>query len=181
MLRVALLALATCTAGSFADAPAAGTPPVVSHTQVNVSLPGIDVCGLSVDSVVRGTDTFTVFFDRFGNATTIQDVSHVVSTLTNEANGEVVYVENASRDRFSAEPVVNADGTLTFEDTLTGMPIRVYTSHSSVIVRDVGLTSIVDTFDADGNFLDEQVTVRGPHQFTGDFGVFCDAITSAIG
>lgn len=178
---VALMGLLTLTAGVAAGAPAAGTRPVVSHTQVDVSLPGIDVCGITVDSVVQGTDTFTVFFDRSGNPTTIQDVSHVISTLTNEANGKVVYVENASRDRFSAAPVVNPDGTMTFTDTLTGMPIRVYTSHSSVLLEDVGFFSFVDTFDSEGNFLSEQVALHGPHQFTGDFDVFCSAITSAIG
>jgi hypothetical protein len=179
---VALTGLTTLVVGWLAGAPAgAATPPQVSHTKVNISLPGIDVCGFTVDSVVQGTDTFEVFFDRFGNPSTIQDVSHVVSTLTNEANGKVVYVENASRDRFDAAPVVNPDGTMTFTDTLTGMPIRIYTSHSSTLVEDVGFFSFVVTFDSAGNFLSEQVIVHGPHDFLGDFTVFCDAITSAIG
>jgi len=179
---VALTGLMTLVVVWLAGAPAgAATPPQVTHTQVDVSLPGIDVCGFTVDSVVQGTDTFEVFFDRFGNPSTIQDESHVVSTLTNEANGKVVYVENASRDNFDAAPVVNPDGTITFTDTLTGMPIRIYTSHSSTLVEDVGFNSFVDTFDSEGNFLSEQVIVHGPHQFLGDFTVFCDAITSAIG
>jgi hypothetical protein len=179
---VALTGLMTLVVGWLAGAPAgAATPPQVSHERVDVSLPGIDVCGFTVDSVVQGTHTFQVFFDRFGNPSTIQDESHVVSTLTNEANGKVVYVENASRDRFDAAPVLNPDGTMTFTDTLTGMPIRIYTSHSSILVRDVGFFSFVATFDSAGNFLSEQVIVHGPHEFLGDFTVFCDAITSAIG
>src|SRR6476659_8006574 len=114
---VALTGLLTLVVGWLAGVPAgAATPPQVSHTQVDVPLPGIDVCGFTVDSVVQGTDTFEVFFDRFGNPSTIQDVSHVVSTLTNEANGKVVYVGNASRDNFDAAPVVNPDGTMTFTD-----------------------------------------------------------------
>jgi hypothetical protein len=179
---VALTGLMTAVAGWLAGAPAgAATPPQVSHTQVNVSLPGINVCGFTVDSVVQGTNTFEVFFDQFGNPATIQIASHVISTLTNEANGKVVYVENASRDNFDAAPVANPDGTFTFTDTLTGMPIRVYTSHSSVLVEDVGFNTFVDTFDSSGNFLNELVTVHGPHQFLGDNTVFCNAITSAIG
>jgi hypothetical protein len=178
MRVVALLGLMTLVVGPPAGA---ATRPQVSHTRVDVSFTGIDVCGLTVDSVVRGTDTFEVFFDQYGNPTTIQDESHVVSTLTNEANGKVVYVANASRDRFDAAPVVNPDGTVTFTDTLTGIPMRIYTSHSSTVVKDVGLNSFVDTFDSAGNFLSEQVIVHGPHQFLGDFTVFCDAITSAIG
>jgi hypothetical protein len=179
---VALAGLMTLVVGGLAGAPAvAAGRPQVFHERVDVSLQGIDVCGFTVDSVVRGTHTFQVFFDRFGNPSTIQDESHVVSTLTNEANGKVVYVENASRDRFDADLVVNPDGTMTFTDTLTGMPMRVYTSHSSVLVKDVGFNSFVVTFDSEGNFLSEQVIVHGPHQFLGDFAVFCDAITSAIG
>jgi hypothetical protein len=178
---VALTGLMTLAAGWLAAAPAgAATPPQVSHTQVDVSLPGIDVCGFTVDSVVQGTDTFEVFTDRFGNVS-IQDQSHVVSTLTNEANGKVVYVENASRDRFTPDLVVNPDGTLTFTDTLTGMPMRVYTAHSSILLKDVGFLSRVVTFDAEGNFLSEQVIVHGRAPFGGDQTVFCDAIASAIG
>jgi len=152
----------------------------VSHTQVNVSLPGIDVCGFTVDSVVQGTDTFQVRVDESGNVS-IQDLSHVVSTLTNEANGKVVHVANAGRDAFQPSPVVNPDGTITSTDTLTGMPVRIYTSHSNTLVKDVGFLSFVDTFDAQGNFLSEQVIEHGPHPFGGDFTVFCDAIAAAIG
>jgi hypothetical protein len=178
---VALTGLMALVAGWVAAAPAgAATPPQVVHNQVDVSLPGIDVCGFTVDSVVQGTDTFEVFTDRSGNVL-IQDQSHVVSTLTNEANGKVVYVENASRDRFTPDLVVNPDGTLTFTDTLTGMPMRVYTSHSSILVKDVGFLSRVVTFDAQGNFLSEQVIVHGRAPFGGDQAVFCDAIASAIG
>jgi hypothetical protein len=176
---VALTGLITLVAGWVAGAPAGAAPPQVVHTKVNVSLPNIDVCGFTVDSVVQGTDTFEVFVDRFGNVR-IQDQSHVVSTLTNDANGKVVYVDNASRDA-QPFPVVNPDGTITFTDALTGMPVRVYTPHSNTLVKDVGFLSFVDTFDSQGNFLSQQVIEHGPHPFGGDFTVFCDAIASAIG
>jgi hypothetical protein len=177
---VALTGLMTLVSGWIAAAPAGAAAPQVSHTKVNVSLTGIDVCGFTVDSVVRGTDTFQVFVDKLGNVS-IQDLSHVVSTLTNEANGKVVYVSNAGRDAFQPDPVINRDGTITATDTLTGMDVRVYTTHSSTLVKDVGFLSMVATFDAQGNFLSEQVIEHGMHQFAGDFTVFCNAIASAIG
>jgi hypothetical protein len=177
---VALSGLMTLVAGWLAAAPAGAAAPQVTHTKVNVTLTGIDVCGFTVDSVVQGTDTFKVFFDRFGNVS-IQDVSHVVSTLTNEANGKVVHVEAAGRDAFQPDPVVNRDGTITATDTLTGIPLRIYTSHSSTLVKDVGFISMVTTFDAQGNVLSEQVIEHGPHPFAGDETVMCDAIASAIG
>jgi hypothetical protein len=111
----------------------------------------------------------------------MQVVGHVVSTLTNVANGNVVHVSSAGRDRFTPDGVVNADGTTTFTDTLTGMPLRVYTSHSNTLLKDVGFLSIVTRVNAHGNVLTEQVTVHGPHPFSGDFEKLCNAITDAIG
>jgi len=178
---VALTGLTTLVAGGLAGVPAGAAAPQVTHTQINLSFPNIDQCGFTVNSVVQGTDTFQAFVDRSGNMT-FQDLSHVVSTLTNVANGKVVYVDNASRDAFSGDSgVVNPDGTITFTDTLTGMPVRIYTSHSSTLVKDVGYLSIVRTVDSEGNLLDEQVTEHGPHPFAGDFEVYCDAIAAAIG
>ena len=177
---VALTGLMTLVAGWVAGAPAGAAAPQVVHAQVNVTLTNIDVCGFTVNSVIQGTDTFEVFVDRSGNVA-VQDQSHVVDTLTNVANGKVVYVSNASRDAFTPDGVVNPDGTITFTDTLTGMPVRIYTSHSNTLVKDVGFLSLVDTVDSQGNLLSEQVIVHGPHPFGGDFTVFCDAIASAIG
>jgi len=174
-LGAAALAITTLTA-----APAGAAQPEVVHTRINLSFPNIDQCGFTVNSVVQGTRTFQVFVDRSGNVR-VQDVSHVVSTLTNVANGKVVHVANASRDAFTPDGVVNPDGTITFTDTLTGMPVRVYTSHSSTLVKDVGYLSIVDTVDSQGNLLSEQVIEHGPHPFAGDFTAYCNAIAAAIG
>jgi hypothetical protein len=175
---VALTALMTLAAGWLAEAPAAAAMTQVFHTQVNVRLTNIRVCGFKVDSVIQGTDTFQLFSDANGNVS-VQDVSHVVSTLTNRANGKVVYVDNASRDSLPA-PVVNADGTITVTDTLTGSPERVYTSHSDVLVKDVGFVSLVDTVDARASLLSEQVIVHGGHQASGEDAGFCAAISSAL-
>lgn len=171
------LALSPCL--SAAGPAGAVTPPQVDHSQVNVSLTGIDVCGYTVDSVIQGTATTQVWTNAAGDLR-IQNEAHVVSTLTNEANGKVVHVEGTGRD---SQPFghVNPDGTITFTDTLTGIDNRVYTSHSDVLVKDAGFLSIVDTVDADGNLLDEQVIVHGPHQFAGDFTAECEAIAAAIG
>ena len=162
---VALTGLTTLVAGWLAGAPAGAATPQVTHTQVNQPPTMRDVCGFAVDSVVQGTDTFEVF-DQSGNVSSMQDQSHVVSTLTNEANGKVVDVEQSGRDN-TTSPVVNPDGTVTFTDTLTGMDTRIYTSHSNTLVKDVGLLSFVATFDSQGNFLSVQVIEHGQHPFGG--------------
>jgi hypothetical protein len=97
------------------------------------------------------------------------------------ANGKVVHIDSAGRDNFSDGGVVNPDGTTTFTDTLTGRDLRIYTSHSNVLLQDVGFLAIVDTVDSEGNFLSEQLIEHGPHQFAGDFAAMCDAISAAIG
>jgi len=126
----------------------------------------------------RGTNTLKVSFDKSGNAS-FQIEGHVVSTLTNVANGKVVHVDSAGRDAFSDAGVVPPDGTITF--TLTWRDSRIYTSHSNVLLKDAGFLAIVDTVDAQGNFLGEHLVVHGPHQFAGDFTAMCDVIASAIG
>ena len=50
-----------------------------------------------------------------------------------------------------------------------------------VLLKDVGYLAIVDTVDADGNLVSQELVTHGPHQFAGDFDVYCDAITAAIG
>jgi streptogramin lyase len=177
---VALTGLTTLAAGWLAGAPAGAATPQVTHTQVSVSFTSIDVCGFTVDSVVQGTDTFEVFFDQSGNVSSMQDQSHAVSTLRNEANGKVVYVEQSGRDN-TTSPVVNPDGTVTFTDTLTGMDTRIYTSHSNTLVKDAGFLSFAATFDSQGNLLSVQVIEHGQHPYAGDTTVMCDAIASAIG
>ena len=178
---VALTGLTTLVAGWLAAAPAgAATPTQVVHTQINESLTNINQCGFTVDSVVKGTVTYQTFVDASGNIS-IQQESHAVSTLTNTANGKVVHVANAGRDAFTPSGVVNPDGTITTTDTLTGMSMRVYTSHSNTLLKDAGFISFVRTFDAEWNLLSEQVIEHGPHPFAGDSAVFCNAIASAIG
>ncbi|HEY2557495.1 MAG TPA: hypothetical protein VGI08_10335 [Diaminobutyricibacter sp.] len=178
---VALTGLMTLVAGLLTATPAvAATPPQVIHTKVNVTLTGIDQCGFTVNSVITGTDTFKITIDASGTAS-YQEESHVVSTLTNVANGKVVYVDSAGRNAFSDGGVLNPDGTTTFTDTLTGRDTRIYTSHSSVLLKDVGYLAIIDTVDSDGNLLSQQLLVHGPHEYAGDDTAKCDAMTAAIG
>jgi hypothetical protein len=178
-LRLLLIAVALAVT-TLTSAPAGAATTDVVHMKLDLFLPGIDQCGFTVNSVVRGAITAQTFVDRSGNVK-VQVVGHAVSTLTNQANGKVVHVSSAGRDAFTPDGVVNADGSITSTDTLTGMPLRVYTSHSNTLLKDVGFLSMVTRLDAQGNFLSEEVVMHGQHPFAGDFDVFCDAITAAIG
>jgi len=177
---VALTGLITIAAACVGGASAGAATPQVDHMKINLLLTDIDQCGFTVNSVVRGTLTFQTFVGASGNVT-MQYEAHVVSTLTNVANGKVVHVSASGRDRFTPDGVPNSDGTSTFTDTLTGIDQRVYTSHSNTLLKDSVFLSIVDTVDAQGNLLNEQVIIHGPHQFAGNFAAYCDAIGTAIG
>lgn len=179
LVRLAVAAGMALGAVLVAGTPAGAATPETVNTTLNQSLIGIRQCGLKVNSVVQGTLVQHTFV-RSGTVMQ-QTTASVVSTLTNPRNGKVVHVDSAGPDFFTPDGVVNRDGTVTFTDVLTGRDIRVYTSHSDVLLRDVGYLSIVTTTDADGNILSEQVTTHGPHGFAGDFDAYCGAITAAIG
>jgi hypothetical protein len=179
LVRLAVAAGMALGAVLVAGTPAEAATPEIVHTTLDQSLIGIKQCGLKVNSVVQGTMT-TQTFVRSG--TVVQQVTaSVVSTLTNPRNGKVVHVDNAGPDFFTTDGVVNRDGTITFTDVLTGRDIRVYTSHSDVLLRDVGYLAIVTVTNADKQVLSVQVTTHGPHGFAGDFDAYCNAITAAIG
>jgi hypothetical protein len=169
--------------GLLAAAPAtAATPTVVLHQIIRGSSTS-EVCGIPVNQVIKGNLIFQTTVDASGTES-YQVTTHAVQAFTNPANGKVVYQDNAGRDSFSAGSdggVVNPDGSMTFTDTLTGRDMRIYTSHSSVLMKDDGYTAIVDTVAADGTFIDEQIINHGTHQFAGDMTAYCDAITAAIG
>lgn len=179
MAYVAAVATISSALGLLSALPATAQTTSPSPVRVHLSINGIDVCGFTVDSVVDGTDTSRLFVDRAGNLW-VQDESHIVSKLTNESNGKVVYVTGSGRDRFQPMPVLNPDGTITTTDILTGTPERVYSDQSNVLVKDVGFVSILDTFDSDGNLISAQLVVHGVQQASGPDAAYCAAITSAL-
>ena len=132
-----------------------------------------------VNNGLKGTLIFKTTVDATGTAS-FQSEAHVLQTMTNPVNGKVVHLDNSGRDAWSDGGVLNPDGTTTFTDTLTGTDMRVYTSHSSVLLKDHGYTAIVETVDSDGNLVDAHVVEHGPHEFAGDQDALCDAITAAL-
>ena len=96
---VALTGVMTLVVGWVTAAPAGAAVPQFFHMKINQSF-HFSQCGFTFDSVVRGTLTSEVFFNRSG-VVIENDEAHVVSTLTNEANRKVVYVGGGGLDRFT--------------------------------------------------------------------------------
>jgi hypothetical protein len=173
MMRTAMRFVVTtlfALAASFLPARVAGASPEIDHARIDGAEVGVeDFCGLTVDIMSKGTVT-TWLADGF------QAEIHVLQTITNEANGHVVYVETSNRQRVD-DPVDNGDGTFTQVLTFDGMNARIYTDHSNVLMRVAGFVSIAFTVDGDDNQIDEVVVTHGQY----DDRDSCEVIVSAIG
>jgi hypothetical protein len=149
---------------------AGASPPEIDHARIDGNEVGPDFCGLTVDIPSKGTLTTQLADDYF------QAEVHVVQSITNEANGHVVYAETSNRQRYG-RIVDNSDGTFTQVITFNGMNARLYMDHSNVLLRVVGFVSVAVTVDADDNQIGEVVVSHGQY----DDRDSCDVILAAIG
>jgi hypothetical protein len=168
------LRIASSTLFAFAvallPAGAAGASPEIDHGRIDETEVGVeDFCGFTVDIQTRGTFTTQLAFN-------FQAEVHVVQTITNEANGHVVYLGTSDRQLVGGL-VDNGDGTFTQVITFDGMNARIYTDHSNVLMRVAGFVSITVTVDADDNVIDHVLVTHGQY----DDRDSCEVIASAIG
>jgi len=148
----------------------AGASPEITHSQIDETEVGVDdFCGLTVDTLSTGTIT-TQLAENF------QAEVHLVQAITNEANGEVVYVETSNHQRFE-DLGPNEDGTTTFVQTYEGVNSRIYTDHSSVLLTVAGSVSLTVTVDQDDHVVDIELVTHGRY----DDREACDVIGAAIG
>jgi hypothetical protein len=119
--------------------------------------------GTDVDTDFCGTgQTVNVAFQGAFNGWDDQAFGHIQTTWTNPANGIAVY------DSFSGGGTISfiddGDGAYTVVITRVGQPFRLQYVGGPVIVRDAGLITLFDHFDADDNYLGtDVVVVNGPH------------------
>ena len=173
MMRTAIRLVVTtflALAASFLPIRVAGASPEIEHARIDETEIGVeDFCGLTVD--IRSEGTFTTQ----DAGAYFQAEVHAVQTITNEANGHVVYVEGSNRQRYDNSD--NGHGTSTLVVTFEGMNSRIYTDHSSILMRVVGFVSVTVTVDADDNVIDHVLVTHGQY----DDRDSCDAIVAAIG
>src|SRR3954451_19915962 len=90
--------------------------PVRSHDPFTDSFPA-DICGISVNVEVTGTDNF------FANADgSFKDTSSVRQTFTNPLNGRSVILSAAGQTVGAAAVVDAAANTISFDTTYKGLP-----------------------------------------------------------
>jgi hypothetical protein len=66
--------------------------------------------------------------------------------------------------------------------TFKGLPEMIKLPNGSILSRDAGNVTFLDTEDADGNFISRTVVdENGPHpDLDSDFAIFCDVIVPAL-
>jgi hypothetical protein len=152
-----------------------------SHENFTDTFPD-ELCGIAGTSVVKGVDNFKLL----GN-NTYSDNFTLNQTFTATASGKSVVIHVAQRVTGLFDPIVNADGSLTFVDTFTGLPEQVRIKNGPLLLRDAGVVTLTRTGNFDpqtGQFVEDSLVVsgeKGPHpDLASDFELFCDVVVPAL-
>jgi hypothetical protein len=178
-LALVLAGALALTIGAAGGASAA-TPIVNQHTS-STSPPFPDtVCGISGTSTIHLVDNFKLFSDG-----TFLDTSMFHQVFTAQ-NGKAVVIFAAGQVTGPANPIQNADGTITFIRTFKGLPEKLSIAGGPTLSRDAGTATIATTFlplpNGDLQFVSQTFSgVHGPHpELESGFELFCNVIIPAL-
>jgi hypothetical protein len=124
----------------------------------------------------------TVLLTARGEITWFEDqgFGHVSTIWTNPTNGASIVDSWAGGGKF--ELIDDGDGAYTIVTTRVGRPASLRIANGSLLLDDVGVVVIYDHFDADDNFLGEDVVIKaGPHPSLEVPNLWCDLATAALG
>jgi hypothetical protein len=179
--RLVLATIVTASVLPLATAPpaAASAPIVNEHERFSETFED-ELCGISGTSTVTVVNIFILYADG-----TFLNTGAFTQVFTAE-NGNSVTVSAAGPATGMDEPIVNADGTLTFITTYTGLPEKLSITGGPTLSLDAGVVILTQTFSVDEN--DDFVLVsqdvsgeHGPHpDLASDFELFCDVIVPAL-
>ena len=109
-----------------------------------------------------------------------QGFGHVTTIWTNPANGASIVDSWAGGGKFYV--IDDGDGAYTIKTVREGMPASLRVAKGPLLFHDVGLVAIYAHFDADDNFLGEDVEMLGgPHPSLENSDLWCDLATAALG
>jgi hypothetical protein len=166
----------TITASGGASAAA---PTVNEHTSSTTTFPE-EICGIPGTSTLSVVENFKLFADG-----TFLDTISSREVFTAQ-NGKSVLISVDRQASGPAEPIQNADGTITFITTYKGLPEKLSINNGPTLLRNAGTVTLADTFlplpNGDLQFVSE--TVSGEHGQLPDldsgFELFCDVIIPAL-
>jgi hypothetical protein len=184
-LRATVRKLALVLAGALAltiaasGGASAAAPTVNEHTRSTKTFPE-EICGVPGTSTLSVVDNFKLFADG-----TFLDTISSREVFTAQ-NGKSVVISVDRQASGPAEPIQNADGTITFITTYKGLPEKLSINHGPTLLRNAGTATLADTFlplpNGDLQFVSE--TVSGEHGQLPDldsgFELFCDVLIPAL-
>jgi hypothetical protein len=131
-----------------------------------------DFCGTGQTVEFSVTGQINWWDDKgFGQLTTI---------WTNPDNGASIVDSFAGGGKFTF--IDDGDGAYTIKTVRQGLPVSLRVANGSPLLKDVGLVAIYDHFDADDNFLGEDIEVlAGPHPSIENHDLWCELAVAALG
>jgi hypothetical protein len=180
MRKLALVfagALALTIAAS--SGASAATPIVNQHSNLTETFPDT-VCGIQGTTTVSTVDNFKLYADN-----TFLDTATFHTVFTAD-NGKSVMIFAAVQTSGPAEPIQNADGTVTFVTTYKGLPEKISIPGGPTLSLDAGTATIATTLlpPPNGDFQFVSMTVsgeNGPHpDLDSGFQLLCNLVIPAL-
>jgi hypothetical protein len=178
--KLALVVAGALALTIAASGGASAAAPVDNVHGVSTSTSADQLCGID------GTSTFTTVV----NIKVFADNTVLDNTLNRQVftagNGKSVEILAAGQVSGSNDPIQNADGTVTFITTFTGLVEKLSIAGGPTLSRDAGTATLADTFlplpDGSLQFVSETVSgVNGPHpELASDFELFCNVLIPAL-
>jgi hypothetical protein len=157
----------------------AAAPTVNEHTSSTETFPE-EICGVPGTSTLSVVDNFKLFADG-----TFLDTISSREVFTAES-GKSVVISVDRQASGPADPIQNADGTITFITTYTGLPEKLSIYHGPTLLLNAGTATIANTFRPlpNGDLEFVSMTVSGEHgpqpDLDSGFELFCDVLTPAL-
>ncbi len=176
-LQLCVLAVIAAAALLALTAASAGAIPATRHhsgkvTTTNPDANQCDIPGTQVETFMANVTDLPdgmrgfEFWDRW--------------TFTSDLTGKSIESFAAEQMTENVDPIVNADGTVSFFFAFKGLEQRLKLPNGPVLARDVGPITFTLTFDADGNFVSLNVSgEKGPHPLF-DGGGYCNVLIPAL-
>jgi hypothetical protein len=175
VLAGALALTLVVAGGAFAAAPL-----VNEHNRFNDTFSD-ELCGIQGTSTFTGVDNFKLYADG-----TFRGTHRVRQVFTADESGKSVVVFAAGQSSGVDEPIQNPDGTITFIDTVKGLPEKLSIAGGPTLLRDAGVVTVTTTLRPLGDDEFEIVSQtfsgeHGPHpDLESDFELFCEVLVPAL-
>jgi hypothetical protein len=165
------LALTIAASGSAS----AAAPIVNEHSRFTDTFPD-QLCDIQGTSTISVVDNFKLYADN-----TFLDTTNFRQVFTAD-NGKSVLIFAAQQTSGPAEPIQNADGTITFITTFKGLPEKLSIPGGPTLSRDAGVVTLATTVLPLPNGEDQFVSLtvsgeHGPHpDLASGFELFCNVL-----